>query len=369
MKITNVEPLPLTTALPDVQRTSQAVFREISTCLVRLETDAGITGVGECLARFAPRTHASLISDLFRPRLLGRDPFDTNAIWQELSGIFSGRWGGVLIESMAGIDTALWDIMGKELGQPVSRLLGGGGVKRVPAYASSIMVVHDTEQEAKRLLDLSFRTIKIKIGNGLDVDLKRVAELRSFVGEAVTIVTDVNYGYREDEAELLAHRLAAYDVRWLEEPVHPSNRAAFKRLARKSPVPLACGESEFTAREFADLIADGAAKFVQPDLSRSGGISESRNIAAMADAFGLHYAPHVGFSGIVCLAATLQLAAAAPNLFAYECMVNPNPFREGLAREPVGLAEQLVGGSAEVPQRPGLGIELDWGAVEGMMVR
>jgi galactonate dehydratase len=352
-----------------VQRTSTTAFTEISICLVHIETDAGISGVGECLARFAPAAHAEMIEQLFRPMLLGEDPFSLPRLWQRMASITSGRSGGVQIESIAGVDIALWDIMGKELGVNIARLLGGEHTTRVPAYASSVMVMHDTEKEARRLLELGFPRIKMKIGNGLALDIERISTLREIVGPEVTIVSDVNYSYREAEAEVLAARLAEYDVLWLEEPIHPSNRDGYRRLARKSPVPLAAGESEFTALGFSDLIADGSVKFVQPDVTRAGGISESRKITALADSFGLYFAPHVGFSGIVCLAATLQLAAACPNLWAYECMTTANPFREALAVDPVGLAEQLHDGCAELPRKPGLGIELDWAAVEKLMVR
>jgi galactonate dehydratase len=369
MKITKVEAIPLTAALPDVQRTSTAAFTEISICLVRVQTDAGISGVGECLARFAPTTHAEMIDQLFRPMLVGEDPFALPRLWEKMASVTSGRSGGVQIEAIAGVDIALWDIMGKELGVNVARLLGGEYSDHVPAYASSVMVMHDTDKEARRLLDLGFTRIKMKIGNGLNMDLRRISKIREIVGPEITIVSDVNYSYREPEAELLANRLAQYDVLWLEEPIHPSNRNGYRRLARRSPVPLAAGESEFTALGFSDLIADGSVKFVQPDVTRAGGISESRKIAALADSFGLYFAPHVGFSGIVCLAATLQLAAVCPNLWAYECMTTANPFREALAVDPVGLAEQLDGGSAALPHKPGLGIELDWGAVEKLKIR
>jgi D-galactarolactone cycloisomerase len=306
---------------------------------------------------------------LLKPVLIDQDPFSVSELWHTMRNTLNGRSGGILFEAIAGVDIALWDIMGKALSVNIATLLGGRNAKTVPAYASSIMVSNDTEKEALRLLQLGFNIIKMKIGNGIATDLERVAHLRKIVGDDIKIVTDVNYIYHEDEAEQLAHYLAEYDVCWLEEPIRPENREGYKRLAQRSPVPLAAGESEFTARDFSDLIACGAVKFVQPDVSRSGGITETRNIALLADAFHLWYAPHVGFSGIVCLAATLQLAAALPNLFAYECMINPNPFREELAIEPVGLAEQLIDGDAEVPQNPGLGIELNWEAVERMRIR
>ena len=364
MKIARIEAIPLTARLPKAQTTSQASYTEISICLVRIDTDDGITGVGECLARFAPDAYAALINNTFRDKLVGRDPWELETIWHTLKKTLNGRSGGVLVEAIAGVDIALWDILGKAQGLSVKRLLGGRTASRVPAYASSIMVSDDTEKEAARLLGLGFRILKMKIGNGIRTDVERVKRLRSLVGPDVAIVTDVNYIYTEDEAERLAYRLADYDVVWIEEPVHPDDRAGYQRLAAKSPVPLAGGESEFTAACFTDLLASGAVKFAQPDVTRAGGISECRKIALLADSFHVRYAPHVGFSGIVCVAASLQLAAAMPNTYAFESMINPNPFREDLALEPYGLAEQLDKGDALVPDKPGLGIDLDWKAVE-----
>ncbi len=225
------------------------------------------------------------------------------------------------------------------------------------------------ELEAEKLLLQGFKIIKIKIGNGIPTDIERVAHLRRLVGPDVALVTDVNFIYTEDEAETLSRRLAEHEVVWLEEPVVPENREGYKRLSRKSSIALAGGESEFVAAEFTDLIASGAVKFVQPDVTRAGGITECRKIALLADAFKARYAPHVGFSGILCVAASLHLAAAMPNTYAYECMINPNPFREELGLNPYGLAHQLVDGNAIVPERPGLGIDLDWKAVERLRTK
>jgi D-galactarolactone cycloisomerase len=369
MRIDRVEAIPLTVRLPKAQTTSQFSYTEISICLVRVGTDAGVEGVGECLARFCPQAYAALINGPFRDALIGQDPFEIGRHWNAMRKVLNGRSAGMLLESIAGVDIALWDIMGKAHGASLKRLLGGQCRASVPAYASSIMVSDDTEREAGRLLGLGFRILKMKIGNGIRTDLARVRRLRELVGPDIAIVTDVNFIYTEEESERLARGLAEFDVVWLEEPVHSDDRAGYMRLARKSPVALAGGESEFTAAGFADLLAVGAVKFVQPDVSRAGGVSECRKIALLADSFFLKYAPHVGFSGIVCVAASLQLAAAMPNTYAFESMINPNPFREELALNPYGLAEQLAGGEAEIPERPGLGIELDWKAVEKMRVK
>jgi galactonate dehydratase len=369
MKIVSVEAIPLTAKLKKAQTTSQASYTEISICLVRVRTDDGIEGVGECLSRFGPTAYADLINRTFAPKLVGKDPWAVGELWELMRKTLNGRPGGILIEAISGVDIALWDILGKATGLSVRKLLGGKNAESVPAYASSVMVSDDMETEAARLVSKGFKIIKIKIGNGISTDIKRVAQLRQLVGPEVSIVTDVNFIYSEDEAERLARRLAEYDVVWLEEPVVPENREGYKRLAQKSPVALAGGESEFVASEFTDLIASGAVKFVQPDATRAGGITECRKIALLADAFRARYAPHVGFSGIVCVAASLHLAAAMPNTYAYECMINPNPFREELGLNPYGLADQLVNGNAVVPERPGLGIDLDWKAVERLKIK
>ena len=369
MKINSIEAIPLTIKLHKPQRTSQASYTEISICLVRIRTNDGIEGVGECLARFAPTAYADLINRTFAPKLIGENPWSVDTLWATMRKTLNGRPAGMLIEAIAGVDIALWDILGKSCGKSIRELLGGRNSDRVHAYASSIMVSDDMETMTSKLLGQGFRIIKIKIGNGLKTDIQRVSQLRKLVGPDVAIVADVNFIYSEDEAEALSRHLVDYGVVWLEEPVVPENREGYIRLSRKPGVALAGGESEFVASEFTDLITAGAVKYVQPDVTRAGGITECRKIALLADAFHSRYAPHVGFSGIVCVAASLQLAAAMPNTYAYECMINPNPFREELGINPYGLAHQLVDGDVVMPERPGLGIDLDWSAIERMRTK
>lgn len=364
MKILRVEAYPLSIKLKSPQTTSQGSYKMISICLVRITTDDGIEGVGECLARFAPTAYAELITKLFAPAMIGEDPTSIGHIKNKLRKLLNGRSGGILFESLAGVDIALWDILGKSLNTNIGRLLGGMNRIKVPAYASSIMVDKDVHEEGSRLVEMGFKTVKLKMGGTVKEEIKRTEKLRLTIGDTIKIVTDANYIYSEYEAEQLAIGLAEYDVTWLEEPIEPENREGYKRLAKKSPVALAAGESEFTAHDFTDLVSTGSVQYVQPDVTRAGGITGSRNIASLANSFHLAYAPHVGFSGIVCVAATLQLSSAMPNLFAYECMFTANPFRDELAIEPVGLPSQLKDGYADVPQTGGLGIQIDWDVVK-----
>jgi D-galactarolactone cycloisomerase len=367
VKIATVEAIPLTAPLPRVMRTAQDVKTDVSLVLVRIETDDGVVGWGEVLGRWTPRSYASIVSDLLAPRLIGRDPFDAEALWDDMNHSLSGRGGGMLVESIAGVDIALWDVMARSLGQPIHRLLAGVGRRSVRAYASSIMVddVAETRAAAEGLASTRFRAVKLKVGGGLRRDLERVAIVRSILGPDIDLLVDANWSYSVDEALEFARRAAEHDVGWLEEPLPPHDREGYVRLGRESAIPIAAGESEYTAVGIRDLIASRSLAFAQPDVSRAGGITETRRIATLAHAFDVRFAPHVGFSGVVCLAATIQLAAAMPNFHVLEAMTIPNPLREELATMPIGTADGLTDtGEIPVPDGPGLGIELDPDAIQ-----
>jgi len=359
MKITDVRAVPLTAKLPQVQQTSQANFAAISIVVVQVTTDNDLVGYGECLARFAPKAYVEIIHDLLRPKLIEADPFAAEGLWRAMYRSLSGRSGGVLIECIAGVDIALWDLMGKGTGQPIYKLLGGAGRKEIPAYASSIMVNDNVESECERLVALGFRMIKLKLSGNPDIDLMKVRAARRVLGDKIDLVVDANWAYDLDTAIRVGRGLAEAQVFWFEEPIVPEDREGYCRLRDTVPIRIAAGESEFTAFGARDLITSRSVGVIQPDVARAGGITETRRIALLADIFHVQYAPHVGFSGVICSAASLHLAAAMPNLLAYECMVIPNPLREQLAHSAVDDPSYLVDGKIAVPQGPGLGIEID----------
>jgi len=372
MRIARVEAIPVLAPLPRVMRTAQDSKSDVGAVLVRVETDDGVTGWGEILGRWTPRSYATIVADLLAPRIVGRDPFDTEAIWAELASSLSGRGGGMLIEAIAGIDIALWDVMGRSLGIPIHRLLAGTGRTTLPAYASSIMVedVPLTRSAAEALSATRFRAIKLKVGGDLEQDLGRVALVRSIVGPDVELYVDANWAYSVAEAVEFGRRALEWRVGWLEEPLPPNDREGYMELGRRSAIPIAAGESEYTAAGVRDLIASRSLAVVQPDVSRAGGITETRRIASLAGSFDIGFAPHVGFSGVVCLAATIQLAAATPNFWRLETMVIPNPLREALATAPLATAETLTeAGEVPVPIGPGLGIDLDFAAIERFRIQ
>lgn len=366
LKIRAVRAHPLRAALPSVQHTSQGAWPSIEIVAVEVETECGLVGIGECLARRGAAGYARFIADALAPRLIGRSAHDRRALWGAMRAALTGRSGGMLVECVAGIDIALWDLAGQAAGQPVWRLLGGMGRTRVDAYASSINWTDDAAAEAEIAAALAqgFRQIKVKIGVPAERAVARVRQARRVAGDGVRLCVDANWAYDADEAMRVGRAVCDLDYWWFEEPLPPEDHAGYRRLRQHLPIRLAAGESDFTARDSRELLAAGTLGLIQPDVARSGGITETWRIAELAAVHGVAYAPHVGWSGGVCAAASLHLAAAAESFLTYECMVFDNPLRQALTRPLAGDAALLRDGMLDVPQAPGLGVRLDPDALD-----
>lgn len=358
---------PLRAMLPKAQKTSQQVFASLEIVVVEVETDSGTIGIGEALARYGSRGYADLIDSALTPRLIGQDARDRRRLWKSMRAVLTGRPGGQLVEAIAAIDIALWDIAGKELGQPIHKLLGGMGRERVQAYASSINWLDDAtvEQEVADALALGFTQIKVKTGAPIDHAIRRAAFVRDLAPDALLGV-DANWAYDVDDAMRLGRALVDMGYDFFEEPIAPHDREGYRRLAHHLPIRLAAGESDFVTSEALMSLHDRSIGMIQPDVARSGGITETWRIAELAAAHHTAYAPHVGWSGAICAAASLHLAAAAESFRTFECMVFDNPLREGLCTPVVGARTDLVDGTLAVPQTPGLGVTLDRDALDAL---
>jgi L-alanine-DL-glutamate epimerase-like enolase superfamily enzyme len=340
--------------------------------VVRVHTDAGITGVGEVDASptvvkaiiDAPPSHA--ISSGLRELLLGEDPRDIERLWDRMyqGSIFYGR-RGVGVMAMSGLDIALYDILGKALEVPAYRLMGGARRSSLPAYASTLMpdTPDEAEAHAREVAARGFGAIKFgwgPFGRDADLDEELVAAVRRGAGEGVDIMLDIGFGWRDAEhAIAMTRRLARYRPRWIEEPLPPDDVEGYARLADAVDVPIAAGEENTTRFEFAELIERGHLDVLQPDISRCGGLTEARRIAAMAHARGRACVPHAWSTGIIS-AASLHLLATLPVAPYLEYCIRPNPLNTGLVRNPVVVEN----GWAAVPQAPGLGITLDEAELE-----
>lgn len=352
---------PLRARLPTAQRTSQGDWTAIEIVVVEVETSDGIVGVGECLARKGSAAYAKFIETVFAPLLVGEDWHDRRRLWKKMRGALTGRTGGMLIEAIAGVDIALWDLAGKAAQQPIAKLLGGLGRREIDAYASSINWLDDAtvEKEVASALKAGFRQIKVKIGAPVPAAIERIRLVRRLAGDAIGLSVDANWAYDVDDAVRVGRVLADLDYMWFEEPIRPEDCRGYRMLRDKLPVRLAAGESDFTTLDAVELLENRSLGLIQPDVARAGGISETWRIAELAQSFNVAYAPHVGWSGAVCVAASLQLAAATENCLTFECMVYDNPLRQALLKTPVGDPAMLKDGRLPIPDAPGLGIEID----------
>jgi D-galactarolactone cycloisomerase len=357
---------PLRADLPIVQNTSQGAWPTLEIVIVEVETECGLVGIGECLARRGAAGYARFIRDALAPRLVGKSAYDRRGLWQAMRLALSGRLGGMLVEAIAAVDIALWDLAGQAAGQPIWRLLGGVGRRRVQAYASSINWADDAQVEAEIAAAIArgFTQIKVKLGAPVPRAIARARQARSFAGDAVQLSVDANWAYDADDALRVGKVLSDLDYMWFEEPVPPDDNAAYARLRQHLPIRLAAGESDFTARQAEPMLRNGTLGVIQPDVARAGGFSETWRIAELAALHGVAYAPHVGWSGGVCAAASMHLAAAAESFLTFECMVFDNPLRQALTTPVQGDVGLLRDGMLDVPDAPGLGVRLAPDALE-----
>jgi L-alanine-DL-glutamate epimerase-like enolase superfamily enzyme len=359
MKITRVRARTLWAPLKEPWRISTAVMEKMYATLVLLETDSGEVGVGECLTRLGPSVHCKIIEEILSPLLLDRDPFQVEKIWEEMYEIMRprGHSKGFMVETISGVDIALWDLIGKSLGQPLHRILGSYSPATLPAYASSILLQgrEAMVREAVDLVRSGFSALKVKIGRDWQKDLENITSIREAVGQEVSLMADANCAYDRRTALRVGRALEELGFCWFEEPLMPEDLEGYALLSRVLDLPIAAGESEFTRYGFRELITRGKIDIIQPDVCRAGGITECRRIAALASAYHLPCSLHTGASSAVSMAASLQVAASLPNFLTFEYMFAPNPLREEIVLEPFHLTS---GGEVVVPTGPGLGIEL-----------
>ena len=335
--------------------------------LVKVSTDAGITGIGEVdsapLAAKAvidgPFSHT--ISTGLKHLLIGRDPFETERLWNEMyqRTIYSGR-RGIGLHAISGVDIALWDIKGKALGLPIWKLLGGGFCKSIRCYASSLFgaTPRATGELAKRIRDRGFNAVKFgwaPMGTDAAIDVDVVRQARRGFGDDGDVMIDAGLVWDARTAIQRANAFAEFNIAWLEEPLQPDDYIGYKKLTAASPVHIAAGESESNRQSFIDLMDQGGIDIVQVDLTRCGGFTEAMKIASLAADRGLKVANH-GFSTYVNVHAALHWLNAVPNALIAEFVVQENTdLREQLTTGNV----RAVDGRLPIPEAPGLGIELN----------
>ena len=378
MQITDVRATWLRYPIPlDKQHVSD--FGRLTTfdmTLVEVVTDAGLSGYGEAKAQVgsASDNHAlvALITEELRPVLVGKDPRQISALWEEMYNGTRAHYAlsrgrgfpvlgrrGLTISAISGIDMALWDLLGKSLQVPVYQLLGGKCREHLPAYASGGWAgVDGIGAQLQSYVDRGgFRAVKMRVGvmdGDVDTSAARVQAARAALGPEIAIMVDAHGTFSVREAQRFAHKVEACDLAWFEEPVNADDKAGQAQVRGSTDIPIASGESEFTRFDFRDLITLGAVDILQPDLAIMGGLTEGMRIAALASAFQLTVAPHLWGSALL-FASGLQLAAATPNCTILEYSLGFNPLLHELGIEPPVIRE----GRMYIPDRPGLGVTLN----------
>jgi len=324
------------------------------TSLVLVHTDTGRCGVGSVYSH--PGLVCLIVRDQLDPLLRGHDPTEVEALWDRMYGIT--RWygrKGAAMSAVGGIDTALWDLRGQACGQPVWRLLGGER-RTCPAYASALLwnEIDALAQEAAGYLDQGFRRMKMRLARSEAYDTAAVRAVRAAIGPDHDLMVDASMRYHPDLARRMGRFFAQQGVFWYEEPFAPEDLAAYAALAGTVDLPVTAGENEFGVQGFRELIGSGGVDIVQPDASRSGGITEAWRVAGLAREHGLRVATH-SWCDAVAVVANAHVVAAAPNGLTVEIDQTGNPFITDLLVEPLRVTD----GHLHLSDAPGLGIELD----------
>ena len=369
MKITRIDTFQLAGAIEPFGW-SQGWTDKRYASIIKITTDEGIIGWGEG----GGSVSATVIRDYFAPVLIGKNPLNINKCWHAMFATLynENNAAGFGAEAISAVDIALWDIAGKVEGKSISELLGGSLRDKVAVYATGLYYRKDEFpnkllDEAESYVKAGFKGMKTKIG-GLSIkdDVIRVEAIRKVIGNDIYLMVDANKAYNAATAITIGRKLAHLDIHWFEEPVYQNDIKAYQQVKNNQPIPVAGGEVLRNRFETRDLIAHRAVDILQPDISLCSGITEYRNIALMANTFGIQINPHLWGTPIM-TSATLSLTSTLPPCpysgisrpYEQEPVVefdlSPHPIR----RELCSKVFEQKDGYVNVPEGPGLGIEVN----------
>jgi L-rhamnonate dehydratase len=288
--------------LLDLPSDSMSGFRFLGWLVVEIFTDSGHVGIGN--AALSPRLTKEAIDTYLKPILLGKDPFETEYLWQFMyrQTMAFGR-KGVGMVAISAVDIAIWDLLGKATGQPVYRLLGGRTKRRIPVYASKLysQPLEQLAAEAGSYKEQGYKAMKLRFGwgpvdgaAGMERNLDLLRTVREVIGYEIDLMADAYMGWTLDYARRMIPLLEPFRLRWLEEPVIPDDIHGYAALKAMGRVPISGGEHEFTLYGFREMLEAKAVDYIQFDTNRVGGITQARKIAALAEAYSVPVIPHAG---------------------------------------------------------------------------
>ncbi len=360
MKITSVEAISL-----GFEKRDPTMGRSCS--VIRIDTDAGIVGWGEASTNWGhsyPTVVAATVHDVLAPLLVGTDPRNIRRRLSEMHVALDGYlgWEGLTSQAIGGVEIALWDILGKDAGMSVARLLGGGA-ERIRLFATGTTMFEMSADWHARYFDpalaAGITAVKVRLGKDPAADLELIRTVRDHIGPDGLLMADAYWGYSPDQALELAKEMAPFDVYFFEEPCPQYMQDGLAWLSANSPVRIAVGERVYSPTQFADIARRGSARVFQPDAQICGGILACMEIATLARIANIEVSPHVGGPTAIGFAANLQWAAAASvAIMEYDIDVYQPVLREILTDNLFAM-DRITDGTIAVPDGPGLGIEVD----------
>lgn len=348
---------------------SQKWVKARTALIVKIVTDSGIIGWGEAYCHDAGHAIEAIICETFKPHLIGCNPLQINTIWDHLYN-WTKDYGqkGLIISAISAIDIALWDILGKVSELPIVTLLGGQFFERIQGYATGLYMRNADDdranlvEEARRHVDQGFKHLKMKVGYGLNKDVRNVTAVREAITDDIQLMIDANHAYDATTAIRLGRALSHLNIGWFEEPVSPEDIEGYIDVRRSIDIPISGGEAEFTRFGYKQLITQRAVDIIQPDICATGGLTEGRRIADMARTWHIRCIPHVWGTAIGRVASLHFIASLSPTppaLFPQEPLLEldltPHPLRDEVVFNP----PEIVDGWVAVPQEPGLGVDVN----------
>ncbi|WP_339626750.1 mandelate racemase/muconate lactonizing enzyme family protein [uncultured Maribacter sp.] len=383
MKITNVEAYWLRCPIPKEKQhfSDYGLLTNFDMTLVVVTTDSGLQGFGEAKAAVGSSgSCASIVSCIeneLKPQLIGKDARNISRIWEHIYNGTRDHYSlsrgrkfpilgrrGLTISAMSGIDTALWDIKGKALGAPVVQLLGGSCRDKMPAYASGGWAKADAIGE--QLLGYTskgFSGVKMRVGimdQTVAESIKRVIAAREALPDHIKLMTDAHGTFSVPEAKQFTKGVEDCNLYWFEEPISPDNKIGTAEVRANTFIPIAAGESEYTAFDIRDLITERALDVLQPDCAIIGGITEAMRVSQLAHTYQLELAPHCWGSAFSFMAG-LSVAFASPSANVIEFSLGGNPMMYDLVQENITVDKE---GMLPAPEKPGLGLTPNWDFVK-----
>lgn len=364
MKITHIQAWPISFPVPADKSVKLGIGRSVKrdAVLVRVETDDGLVGWGEAHHGRCPGAIARLIDTTMRELVIGMDALDVSGVWAHVykMQIGSHGMGAAAALALSGLDLALWDIRCQVANLPLYALLGGKN-KPIKAYAGGISLgwqdPSSLAEEARQYVEQGYRAVKLRVGDTVARDISRVCAVRAALGDDIDILVDANTSYTLDDVRRVQPAYDELNVGWLEEPFPAHDLGLYRRAAKLGRTPLAAGENHYTRYEFEPLIASESVGFVQPDLSKTGGVTESIKIAALAAAHRISINPHTSATAIN-MATSIHFLCGIDNPGYFEADLTAyNPFRDHLTDQSPYRID--VNGCVNATEGIGVGLQID----------